>query len=207
MKCQIKILHNMNNYSEEYYKSVNYVTYLHRKPKYVRHANEISNLLKSFNLITLNSKILDYGCAVGFLIEGLQEIGYNNVIGYDISEWATDQCKNKHINMLSDIQTDLYDLICCLDVLEHMTDIEITNVFSKLDGNMLLVRIPCSTDGIDYHLEVSKNDSTHRNCKTKDQWIELFRHLGYNFFMSINTNTIYDTPGVMCYLCFKENVI
>jgi len=25
--------------------------------------------------------------------------------------------------------------------------------------------------------------------------------------MSINTNTIYDSEGVMCYLCFKENIL
>jgi hypothetical protein len=196
-----------NYYNKEYYTSVNYVTYLHRKPKYVKHANEISNLLKSFNLINNDSKILDYGCAVGFLIEGFRELGYTNITGYDISEWAVQECKLKNINMLSDIVDDKYELICCLDVLEHMNDLEIKNTFSKLDGNMLLVRIPCSVDGIGYHLEVSKNDPTHCNCKTKQQWMSLFQELGYNFFMSINTNTIYDSPGVMCYLCFKENVI
>jgi len=197
----------MNHYNEDYYKSVNYVTYLNRKPKYVKHAHEIDMLLKSFNLITADSKILDYGCAVGFLIEGLLENGYRNVQGYDISSWAVQQCKSKNIDMLENIDNIDYDLICCLDVLEHMTDKEITDTFSRLNGNMMLVRIPCSTNGVDFHLEVSKVDPTHCNCKTKVQWIELLRTLGYNFFMSINTNTIYDSEGVMCYLCFKENKI
>jgi 2-polyprenyl-3-methyl-5-hydroxy-6-metoxy-1,4-benzoquinol methylase len=195
----------MNQYNEEYYKSVNYVTYLNRKPKYVKHAREIDMLLKSFNLISADSKILDYGCAVGFLIEGFLENGYNNVHGYDISEWAVQQCKSKNINVVDIIDNHDYDLICCLDVLEHMTDDEIINSFSKLNGNMMLVRIPCSTNGVDFHLEVSKVDPTHCNCKTKTQWVELLRKLGYNFFLPINTNTIYDSDGVMCYLCFKEN--
>jgi hypothetical protein len=197
----------MNQYNKDYYKSVNYVTYLNRKPKYVKHVHEIDSLLKSFNLISANSKILDYGCAVGFLIEGFKEAGYQNIEGYDISEWAVQQCKSKNINMLEAVDNINYDLICCLDVLEHMPDDDIINTFSKLNGNMMLVRIPCSTDGINFHLEVSKVDPTHCNCKTKPQWIELLRKLGYNFFLPVNINTIYDSEGVMCYLCFKENKI
>ena len=195
------------SYNEQYYKKLNYVTYLDRKPKYVKHVHEITMLLKSFNLIKHDSSILDYGCAVGFLIEGFKEYGYNNIQGYDISDWAVQQCEQKNIEILKSISNSNYDLICCLDVLEHMSDEQILDAFSKLNGNMMLVRIPCSSDGKDFHLDISKVDPTHCNCKTKTQWVDLLKKLGYNFFMSINTNTIYDSEGVMCYLCFKENIL
>ena len=145
----------MNQYNKDYYKSVNYVSYLNRKPKYVKHVHEIDSLLKSFNLISANSKILDYGCAVGFLIEGFKEAGYQNIEGYDISEWAVQQCKSKNINMLEAVDSINYDLICCLDVLEHMPDDDIINTLltvlnAKFENiNKILVTYLMQTGGGD----------------------------------------------------------
>lgn len=190
-------------YDKKYYETLNYVNYLDRKLKYVKHAQEIQTLLSSFNLLPYDSKILDYGCATGFLLESFKDLGYTNISGYDISDWATDECIKKGLQVSKHVPMGNYDLICCLDVLEHMSDENIIDVFSKISSKMLLVRIPCSTDGVDFHLDISKIDPTHINCKTKDQWLTLLKKLGYNFFLSINTHTIYDSDGVMCYLCFN----
>ena len=38
------------------------------------------------------------------------------------------------------------------------------------------------------------------NCKTKEQWIEFFRKEGFGTFLRLNLFTIYDTPGVSCFL-------
>lgn len=198
----------MNNiYTENYFRTLNYVNYLDRRPKYIKHAHEIINMLTTFNLISTSSKILDYGCAVGFLMEGFKEYGYQNIDGYDISDWAISQCKEKGLSIVNDIAND-YDCVICLDVFEHMTDNEISKVLNSVNTNMMLVRIPCSNDdGKTFHLEVSKKDPTHCNCKTKHQWKEFFVQHGYNFFLAINTNTIYDSDGVLCMLCFKQDKI
>jgi len=190
-------------YTKEYFHSINYTNYLERSKKYIKHAKDITYLLESISLIDKNSKILDYGCAVGFLLEGFKELGYNNAHGFDISEWALDQCKEKNLSIFEDLTTESFDLITALDVFEHMTDSEIKTALEHFSSNQLLVRIPCSVDGKDFHLDISKLDPTHCNCKTKEEWRSLFKKFGYNNFFNINVSTIYDTPGVACWLCVK----
>ena len=63
-------------FTKKYFQTINYTNYLERSKKYVKHAEDIIQLLESISLTTKKSRILDYGCAVGFLIEGLNEKGY-----------------------------------------------------------------------------------------------------------------------------------
>jgi hypothetical protein len=82
-----------------------------------------------------------------------------------------------------------------------MTDQEIAKVLIKTNPRALLVRIPSSTDGgKTFALEVSRQDPTHINCKTKEQWIEFFKEFEYKTFLRLNLFTVYDTPGVTCLL-------
>jgi len=208
MICQIKTLHKMKNqYTKDYYNSLNYINYLDREEKYKKHAIELDTLFNTLSLLNTQNTILDYGCAVGFLIEGFKSLGYKDISGYDISKWATNQCREKGINMLEDEEIRPFDLITALDVLEHMKDKDIKEAFTRFKSNILLVRIPCSVNGTNFHLEISRKDPTHINCKTKRDWKEFLKTLGYNFFFPININTIYDSDGVMCYICFKESII
>ncbi len=190
-------------FTKEYFQTINYVNYLERSKKYVKHAEDIIQLLESISLTNKSSNILDYGCAVGFLIEGMEEQGYKNVSGFDISEWAVEQCQSKGLNVTSELSNQSYDLITALDVFEHMTDEEIALALKHFKSNLLLVRIPCSVDGKEFHLDISKLDPTHCNCKTKEGWESLFRQHGYSTFLKVNVSTIYDTPGVISWLCIK----
>jgi hypothetical protein len=85
-----------------------------------------------------------------------------------------------------------------------MTDeqiIEAINIYNPI--NMLL-RIPCSTNGgKSFHLDISNNDSTHINCKNKEDWFKLLNSMGYTNKIPLNLYTIYDTDGVMCYIVSK----
>ncbi len=74
-----------NPYTEEYYKSNNYTNYLSKKERYSKTADEIYHVFNKFNIINKDSSILDYGCSLGFLINGFKKIGMDNVYGYDIS--------------------------------------------------------------------------------------------------------------------------
>jgi len=86
-------------------------------------------------------------------------------------------------------------------VFEHMSDETIKDVITTLEPKAMVVRIPSSTDGgKTFHLEVSRADPTHINCKTKEQWIVFFQGLGYRTFLKLNLFTVYDTPGVSCLL-------
>lgn len=81
-----------DDFNEEYFRTLNYVDYLNRRDRYIHTGREIADLLIKLKLLwTEDSYILDYGCAVGFLMEGLISAGCSMVTGYDISEWALQQ--------------------------------------------------------------------------------------------------------------------
>lgn len=191
-------------YDISYYRSSNYADYLERAHRYKKTAYELADLLVKLCVIKPTSNIVDYGCAVGFLVEAFDELGYQETIGFDISDWAISQGQTrglrvyKDLGMITQRQTDL---LIGLDVFEHMTDEEIESALTKIKPKAMVVRIPSSTDGgKTFHLEVSRADPTHINCKTKEQWIQFFREFGYQTFLKLNLYTVYDTPGVTCLL-------
>lgn len=190
-------------YDANYYRSSNYADYLERADRYKKTANELMGLMRSLGIVQRDSFIMDYGCAVGFLLEGFKELGYTNVLGVEVSEWAREEARkrgNKVIETVNGMSLSP-DLLVSLDVFEHMTDKEVSRALIETSPKALLVRIPTSTDGgKTFHLEVSRADPTHINCKTKEQWIEFFRGFGYQTFLRLNLYTVYDTPGVTCLL-------
>ena len=112
-------------YNEDYFKKLNYTDYLYRRDRYLRLASELHELLDKLRLVHDNVKILDFGCAVGFLMEGFRELGYKEIYGWDISSWAVSKAQEKGLNILKKIEELSFDIIICLDVLEHMADQEI----------------------------------------------------------------------------------
>lgn len=187
----------MNPFDEEYFASGNYVDYLERQGRYEKLAEDILSLYNSINLIAPHDSILDYGCATGFLLNGLHKQGFCNTHGYDISEWALSRVQPEH-QIIELNEKQAFDHCFCLDVLEHMTDQEIKFTFSKLTAFILTVRIPCSLDGKKFHLAPSRADETHINCKTREEWTNLLGLLGYELMFTLNLAQIYDSDGVFC---------
>lgn len=197
-----------NIYNAAYYTSSNYADYLERADRYKKTAIEIVDLLRKLNLLEHHRMVIDYGCAVGFLLEGIQQTGHLFCIGIDVSDWAVKIARERGNQVgksfddfdLRGIERDP-PIMTALDVFEHMTDEDIVKVIDKTKPKALVVRIPTSTDGGQtFALEVSRADPTHINCKTKDQWIEFFGKFGYHTFLRLNLYTVYDTPGVTCLL-------
>lgn len=196
---------NPDSYDSEYYRSSNYADYLERADRYKKTAYELIDLLRKLNLITKESMIVDYGCAVGFLLEGFKELGYPRILGYEVSDWAVKEGRTRgnNIHYWGSFNYDPYctKVMTALDVFEHMTDDQVKEVVTTIKPDCMIVRIPSSTDGgKTFSLEVSRQDPTHINCKDKEQWIEFFKQLGYNTFLKLNLYTVYDTPGVTCLL-------
>ena len=71
--------------------------------------------------------------------EQFEKAGFKNVSGYDISDWAVQQARNNGCRIL-DHAHGTFDLGIFLDVLEHMTDQQISDLFSQLKLNKVLVR-------------------------------------------------------------------
>ena len=188
-------------FDEQYYRSNNYVDYLSKRERYVKTAEEIQQVFHKFSVIDQDSTILDYGCSLGFLIKGFEKAGFKNVFGYDVSDWAVEQARNNGCRILAHAQ-GTFDLGIFLDVLEHMSDQQIAELFSGLKLDKVLVRIPCAVaeHPDEFYLEVSRRDITHINCKTDQDWIAVFKSLGYRNCFRLNMSTIYDSPGCFCCL-------
>lgn len=198
-----------SHYTADYYKTSNYADYLERADRYKKTAYELTDLLRKLSLLSKDSKIVDYGCAIGFLLEGFKELGYSNVIGYEVSEWAIleGRARGNRVVLWDGRSKDVdpADVLFALDVFEHMEDKDIDSVLDVLSPKALVVRIPSSIDGGNtFALKVSQADPTHINCKTKEQWIEFFKRHGYQTFLRLNLYTVYDTPGVSCFLCIRS---
>ena len=182
----------------------NYEDY--RKKKFESLTDDLIQILE----LTLDMKILDFGCATGGLLKALKEQGFKNIKGTDISYWAIGYGKEKlklgeeleyhNINLL----TQDFDVILFLDIFEHVPSVEEIISYLELinDGTRIVVRLPVSLiEGNPYVLEVSNNDATHVQCHTVEWWHELLTSCGFISEFSFNGRAIYESKGVFarCY--------
>jgi 2-polyprenyl-3-methyl-5-hydroxy-6-metoxy-1,4-benzoquinol methylase len=205
----------MTQYSESYYTQNNYASYLEREDRYKRLAEDLHyDLFRKINFDKeLSGKsILDFGCAVGFLVKALTNLGYDTY-GYDISKWATDYAvnvvKNKDDRIVTDFndlrRPNFYKLMIALDVFEHLEEYELADVLDNVNCEYMLIRIPVTrvTWG-KYILQVSENDPTHHIRWTKDDWDGFFEGHGFTQMFTLNLGSIYDTDGVFCAMYKKH---
>lgn len=148
-------------YDDEYFLQKGYEDYEKRFYKYSDIFDEIFHeRLKMINKYKTNGKVLDIGCAHGFLLNYLQGHGFE-CSGLDISQYAVDYAQKK-FNIpikLGDINNMNYeakefDVIIMLDVIEHMPDplktLQILNKYLKDDG-ILIIQTPFDI----YHWELA----------------------------------------------------
>ena len=107
---------------------------------------------KIFQLIgtVKNRKILDVGCATGYVGSELKEMG-NYVVGIDVSEPAAQQAKEKlneayaadiSGNWPDEVKNKKFDLVILAEVLEHVFDpvnvLEKVNSVLENDGEVII---------------------------------------------------------------------
>ena len=132
--------------------------------------------------------VLDAGCAMGFLVENLRQRGVD-AWGIDISEYAI---QNVHPNIapfcragsITDPFQQKYDLITCIEVLEHVPSSEVERAIINLcrhTDDILLSSTP-----FDYR------EVTHLNVQPPEHWAELFARQG--FFRDVDFDASFLTP-------------
>lgn len=118
---------------------------------------------------------LDAGCAMGFLVEALRDRGVD-AEGVDISEYAIGQVREdiKPFCRVGSILAPFprrYDLIVCIEVLEHLPAAEaepaIANLCRSSDDILF------SSSPSDYA------EQTHFNVQPAEYWAELFARQGF----------------------------
>jgi len=103
-----------------------------------------------------DAQIIEIGCGYGRYIKALQELGYTNVRGIDISkeqiDYATDQLGLTNVehadamDYLADVK-ETYDAILLLDVLEHLElsySVELIQAIGSAlkPGGVFVVQVP-----------------------------------------------------------------
>lgn len=141
------------------------------------------------------AKILDIGCGSGAMVYYLQESGYKNVEGIDVSEEQIEMgeklgiiglAKADLIDFLKD-KKNTFDLIIAMDVLEHFTrqeTFEICNlVFGALkkDGRFLF-QVP-NGEGL-FSTTIFYGDITHEWAYTQSSLNQLLKTVGFKSVIS-----------------------
>jgi Methyltransferase domain len=138
------------------------------------------------------ARVMDAGCAMGLLVEALRERGVE-AYGLDISAYAISQttaavrpyCQQGSILHPFGQQ---YDLISCIEVLEHLTE---------SDGLTAIANICAHTDVVIF--SSSPNDltePTHQNVQPPRYWAHAFAAHGFYRDLSVDVGML--APWAVC---------
>lgn len=131
---------------------------------------------------------LDAGCAMGFLVESLRRRGVD-AYGMDVSEYALGQVHPDirpfcWLGSVVDALPRVYDLIVCIEVLEHLAprDAEraVENLCRHTDD------VVFSSTPLDY------KEASHCNVQPPEYWAELFANNG--FWRDLDFDATFITP-------------
>jgi SAM-dependent methyltransferase len=136
------------------------------------------------------SRVLDAGCAMGLLVEALVARGID-AHGVDISDYAIAQAAPAvaarcRVGSLAspDAMDGRYDLIVCIEVLEHMPPDE---------ARAALANICAHTDDVLFSSSATDfGETTHVNVQPPEAWAEAFAREG--FLRDLDYDASYITP-------------
>jgi SAM-dependent methyltransferase len=138
--------------------------------------------------ITKPARVLDAGCAMGLLVEALVARGID-AHGVDISEYAISQAAPAVAGRcrVASLTTPLegrYDLVVCIEVLEHMPPGE---------AQVALANICAHTDDVLFSSSPADfGETTHVNVRPPEEWAEAFAREG--LLRDLDYDASYITP-------------
>jgi SAM-dependent methyltransferase len=140
------------------------------------------------------ARVFDAGCAHGFLVEALWDRGVE-AWGRDISEFAISQVRPDvrrycSVGSLTAKIEDRFDLVVCIEVLEHMPEAEAARAVANMTS--VTDRIVFSSSPTDF------NEPTHVNINPAIYWLRLFAAHG---FAPVPTTTL---PSITPYVLVLE---
>ena len=121
------------------------------------------------------ANFLDAGCAIGFLVEALRDRGVD-ARGFDISVFAIRSIPEAlrpfiHEGSLLDEIEGTFDMISCIEVLEHLEEEFAQPAIENLCRHTDAVLFSSSPDDFD--------DPTHLNVRDGDYWALIFASQGF----------------------------
>lgn len=160
-------------YDENYYRShCGQLPYDRSEPHWAKFfGNVATQLIDAFAPTT----VFDAGCAHGFLMEAFWDHGVE-AHGRDISHFAIDQVREDvrdyaKQGSLTDPIVGKYDLLTCIEVLEHMTE---------EDGRIALAHLCSASDLILFSSSPDDfEEPSHINVRPILWWLQRFAELGF----------------------------
>ena len=138
---------------------------------------EAVDIIERFDFNT----VIDYGCAKGFLVHSLRQLG-KEAYGEDISEYAINNSDERVSRFVSKPTEKKADLIICKDVMEHIEEDNVIEVFSFLKRkckSKALFIIPLG-DNDTFRIREYEVDITHVTKKDEDWWIDKINESGFS---------------------------
>jgi 2-polyprenyl-3-methyl-5-hydroxy-6-metoxy-1,4-benzoquinol methylase len=139
------------------------------------------------------ARVMDAGCAIGLLVETLRDRGVE-AWGVDISDHAMAQVPSAvapfcRVGSIADSFGERFDLITCIEVVEHMPPPEADRSIANLCAHADVVLF--SSSPVDYR------EPTHVNVHPPEHWAELFARHG--FVRDADYDASYVTPWAGCF--------
>jgi SAM-dependent methyltransferase len=135
-----------------------------------------------------NDKILDFGCAKGYLVRGFRLL-HRQAWGVDVSQYAIEQAPAEVRQYLHLVEGDdpiplidsyEYTWIIAKDVLEHIPYEKLPSVLDRLReaGQGMFVVVPLGENG-KYEVPAYEHDITHVIREPLTWWADTFRRHGF----------------------------
>jgi 2-polyprenyl-3-methyl-5-hydroxy-6-metoxy-1,4-benzoquinol methylase len=166
LSCKHTSIDSIPSNLEKYYNSENYYSFKQPKnslkskilnsiKKIFLSLKKTNNFLFSITIkpifkelnVNQDTKILDFGCGAGHLVNELLQLGYKNSYGSDIylNTNETENTPNHLTNNIENLEIKKWDVITLNHVFEHFVnpEIEIKNIVEKLNsGGFIILRFP-----------------------------------------------------------------
>ncbi len=171
------------HYYDTYHTDVGPVPYVRERGPWLR----LFRTMAEYIDITIKpKKVLDAGCAKGFLVESLRDRGIE-AFGIDISEYAISEVRPDiraycRAGSLVTPLSERYDLITCIEVLEHMTEEEGKRAIANICKSTNDVLFSSSPDDFD--------EPTHVNVRPRAYWAERFAEAGFSLDVEFDARAI-----------------
>lgn len=180
-----------NPYNEEYFhKHCGPIPYDRSHPEWLKFFSSVADwIVRTINPGT----VMDLGCAKGFLVEALRDRGVE-AYGIDISSYAISQVRDDlksfcKVVPVTDPLAESYDLIICIEVLEHVTEREVRIAIQNISKSTADVLFSSTPNDFD--------EPTHVNVRPVLYWLELFYEAG--FYPDLTVDVSFVTPQAILF--------
>ena len=194
-KIKRKDLESYNRFGKSYFDNkkigIGYGQYLY-DGRFAKNARQIANFFK----LKKNSKVLEVGCAKGYLLVEFLKLGMKT-FGLDGSYYAKinahklikKNIKKFNIEKKMPFKSDFFDFVICKEVLPHIKKNKLNSLIKEISRvvkkkNNILIEIQSFKDKSDKFF-FQNWDPTHKSCFNEKEWIKILKNNDYKGYYNI----------------------